>query len=325
LPDDGSDGAKEIVPKSKPVAYPSLSVESSEMRCQPSPSFSLAVFLSPALSLSLSLSLRKSLLQLFLFALLLPGPVVWAQMLEIISPKATVKVSLKEMREKLETHLIKIDDPVYGATKEYDAFYLPDVLQLAGADAPQADDELVLTAVDGYAPNMSFDKLKAHKAYLAYQEHATPGRFGMLEHGKAKISPWPFYLVWGEGKSIKEDLPWPYQLVKIEVVNLAKKFPHLIPGKAPAASDEMKGFALFRAQCLRCHSINLEGGEVGPELNIPKNVTEYWKKDTLEALIKDASSFRAKSKMPAFPSLSREQIDQILAYLKAMKKYKTNQ
>ena len=83
-----------------------------------------------------------------------------------------------------------------------------------------------------------------------------------------------------------------------------------------------KGFVTFKNHCIRCHSLNLQGGEVGPELNSPKNVTEYWEKSTLRAFIRDASSFRFKDKMPAFPNLKESDLDEILEYLAYMKDHK---
>ena len=129
-------------------------------------------------------------------------------------------------------------------------------------------------------------------------------------------------MIWDEGVKIKEQVPWPYQLVKIEVVDWAAKYPLVVPLKSASGSPEMQGFAIFKAQCIRCHSINLQGGEVGPELNIPQNITEYWKTDVLKAFIKNSAAFRAKSKMPVFESLSEKQVDLVVAYLKAMKGFK---
>jgi mono/diheme cytochrome c family protein len=244
-----------------------------------------------------------------------------AQNLDIITPKKTTALPLADMRAKLKTYTVKIDDPVYKAIKEYDAFALQDVLQLAGAEAGESADEIVFGTVDGYAPNMPFALLKDHRALVAYQEHSTPGRFAMVNQGKAKISPWPFYLVWEDG--IKAgDVPWPYQLIKIEVVNWRQKYPNVAPEGAKPGSNEMKGFVIFKAECIRCHSINLQGGDLGPELNAPQNVTEYWKSDVLRDYIKDNSTFRYKSKMPAFTKLKSEQLDQLMAYLKHMKNHK---
>jgi mono/diheme cytochrome c family protein len=247
---------------------------------------------------------------------------LFAQNLEVVTPKKKMTFTLDQLKAKLKSQTVKIDDPVYGKTKEYDAFLLQDVLQLAGLTGKDKADELVLTAADGYSPNVTFAKVKEHKGYLAYQEHATPGRFALVAQGKAMISPWPFYLVWEEGTALKDQVPWPYQLVKLELVDWAQKYPQVIPHNAASGSAEMKGFALFKAECIRCHSVNLQGGDLGPELNVPQNITEYWKPDVLKSYIQNVAAFRAKSKMPAFTRLTDDELNQILAYLKSMAAYK---
>ena len=84
----------------------------------------------------------------------------------------------------------------------------------------------------------------------------------------------------------------------------------------------MKGFVMFKNDCIRCHSINLQGGDVGPELNAPQNVTEYWRPEVLRDFIRDAPGFRFKSKMPSFSHLKSEQLDHLIAYLTHMKTFK---
>jgi mono/diheme cytochrome c family protein len=79
---------------------------------------------------------------------------------------------------------------------------------------------------------------------------------------------------------------------------------------------------VFKENCIGCHSINLVGGDLAPELNVPKNVTEYWRADDIRALVRDASSFRARSKMPPFPQLGAGDIDDLLHYFAAMKSQK---
>ena len=108
-------------------------------------------------------------------ALTLGSMTAQTQTLEIAGPKQSVKFSLRELKRKLKSQSIRVDDPVYKKSMTYDAFALPEVLALAGLKAGDKADELVFTALDGYAPNMEFATLKERKAYLAYQEHGRPG------------------------------------------------------------------------------------------------------------------------------------------------------
>jgi len=226
--------------------------------------------------------------------------------------------TLKELRKRLKPVTVAIEDPVYHAKKEFEGFALNEVLALGGIDAESAHDELVFTAKDGYSPNTAFENLRKHKAILAFRERG--GRpFGKVAQGKAMVSPAPYYVVWEEGKALETQVPWPYQLVRIEAVQFSKKYAKIFPAGEKPESGVMKGFLRFKNECIRCHSVNLEGGDLGPELNAPRNVTEYWDRKTLLAFISDPTKFRYKSKMPPFPQLKGEEIDQVLDYLAYMK------
>jgi mono/diheme cytochrome c family protein len=241
-----------------------------------------------------------------------------------------IKLSLTELKKKLPTVQVQVDDPVYSPPRKFDAFRLEDLLKLLGA-APTSADEVVFQAVDGYAPSISRAKLEGHAAFLAYQEHgwskqkgAHGGkeRFEKIRQGKAWISPAPFYLLWADGKKLGEEYPWPYQLVKIEFVSFREKYAKIYPQTA-ADSSEMRGFTTFKTDCIRCHSLNLVGGDIGPELNTPKNVLEYWDEKTLRAFIKDSSSFRARDKMPPFSNLTDANIDDIFSYFRYLKEHRS--
>lgn len=238
---------------------------------------------------------------------------------ELIGPSKSASMSVDALRSRMKIHTVSIEDPVYNTKKKYDGFLLSEVLQQVTGNGEPLD-EIVFTSKDGYSPNMSADTLKKHKGYLVYQEHDKP--FEKITQGKARLDPGPFYVVWEEGRKIEHEVPWPYQVVKIEAVDFKKKFPKIFPHNATA--NELKGFNLFKSQCLRCHSVNLEGGDVGPELNVPKNITEYWEPKILKEFIRHPSSFRAKSKMPDFAILAPADVDHVLAYLRKMKSQKTH-
>ncbi|MGE0617147.1 MAG: cytochrome c family protein [Bacteriovoracia bacterium] len=242
-----------------------------------------------------------------------------ANTLEVVIAGKSAKYSLVDLKKNLPVKTLEIDDPVYGKAKKFDAFALVDLLKHAGWDEKATTEEIVFTAKDGYAPNTTFEKIQKHKGYVAFQEHGTRLKFGKVKQGKAMVSPAPYYLVWEEGRALGEAVPWPYQMVKIEAVNFAQKYDQLYPVGKDKASEEYKGFALFKDQCLRCHSINLQGGDLGPELNVPQNVTEYWSRGTLLKFIADASSFRARSKMPSFKNLKSEELEHLFEYLEFMK------
>jgi mono/diheme cytochrome c family protein len=272
------------------------------------------------------MTLRAAILFLSLSALS-PLNSVHAQSIEdaltLQAGSKTIKISLTQLKKKLPTVEVQIDDPVYNGIRKFDAFSLDEVLKLLG-EASSTADEVVFQAADGYAPSVSRVKLEGHHPFLAYQEHARSDgeRFQKVTQGKALLSPAPFYLIWKEGKSIGEEYPWPYQLVKIELVRFKEKYAKIFPTQVKPDSSEIRGFTIFKNQCIRCHSVNLVGGDIGPELNTPKNVLEYWNEKTLRAFIKNPSSFRAKDKMPPFSHLSEQDIDGVFSYFRYLQKHR---
>ena len=82
------------------------------------------------------------------------------------------------------------------------------------------------------------------------------------------------------------------------------------------------GQALFLVQCLPCHKLNGAGAaDVGPDLNLPQNPTEYLTPQGLHDLIRNPKAVRTwpGQAMPALSDyLSDGEIDLIIAYLKHM-------
>jgi mono/diheme cytochrome c family protein len=246
-----------------------------------------------------------------------------AQSLDIQLPDQKVSWTLADIKQKVPVQQIKLFDPVYNSDKSFEGVSLLQLLKAAGYKQGQSADEVVLTASDGYAPSMPLDFLLDDQAVLVFAETGKKDfDFAPVAQGKAMVSPALFYLIWKQGKAVEKTRPWPYQLVKLELVSFQQRYPKLYPTNAAQNSAAYQGFLLFKQSCISCHSINLQGGELGPELNAPKNVTEYWTEDHLKAFIPNASGYRYKSKMPTFPQLSSQDIDHLVAYLKHMKGYK---
>jgi mono/diheme cytochrome c family protein len=82
------------------------------------------------------------------------------------------------------------------------------------------------------------------------------------------------------------------------------------------------GQALFVIQCLPCHKLNGAGAaDVGPDLNLPQNPTEYLTPQGLHDLIRNPKSVRTwpAQSMPALADyLSDRDIELVIAYLEHM-------
>ena len=87
----------------------------------------------------------------------------------------------------------------------------------------------------------------------------------------------------------------------------------MVPNVADKNSTVYKGFEIFKARCVRCHSINGEGGKIGPNLNAPKNILEYRTTYMVKEFIKNPSKYRF-TQMPDHNDLSDEELDSLIDY-----------
>jgi len=233
---------------------------------------------------------------------------------------ATLTLPGNERLSNLQIHRVIVPaDPAFQREMRYQAWSLADVLSLLPAvESLAGGDETAISfvAADGYratAPLRSVWEARK-RGYVAFRDLGAGARkWKAFRAGKSRITPAPFYLVWTGAKD--PSLPWPYQLVRIELAPLGEAFARAFP-RNPAARP---GFEVFRANCMSCHSLNLAGGSVGPELNVPRNVTEYWIAGELAPYVRNASAFHFRARMPAFESLTERQIADVVRYLRAMK------
>jgi mono/diheme cytochrome c family protein len=137
---------------------------------------------------------------------------------------------------------------------------------------------------------------------------------------RRQVDPGPAYVVWqGEGRSDAHRYPWPYQLVAIELVDLAERFPHAVP-PTDADADARTGWEIFSRECISCHAVNGDGGRVGPELNVPRSIVEYRPAEQIRAYVRNPQAFRYTT-MPAHLHFSEADLDALLAYLRLMSRY----
>ncbi|MCB0569623.1 MAG: cytochrome c [Phaeodactylibacter sp.] len=251
-----------------------------------------------------------------------PASAGQATMQDAAPPPSLELPTLREDDELLAAIDITIPfGPGGQEAREYRAIALEKVLRshYGGLlDGPTAD-SMVLSFIckDGYSPFLPLKQAMDAHGYLAFKAHNAPMGKDWPD-SLAEAYP-PFYLVWDVPRDSVSDYPWPYGLERIQLVRQATAYSAAYPGSDKRA---LEGFEVFRAKCLKCHSINKVGGSIGPEFNYPKNLTEYWDKADVKAFVRDPQSFRYNSEMKEHPSLSDEQFDAIWAYLLYMKAHK---
>ncbi len=194
----------------------------------------------------------------------------------------------------------------------------------------QAADEVLITCLDGYQPVIPVQRFLQRRAWFAFERVGHPSFSIEKEEssGAKQVMLAPAYLVWDSAHDTRiradSDFAWPYQISGLELVVFSERFSRVLPPNGSTQSVQT-GFRNFRAHCLKCHSVNGQGGRVGPELNFPTNATEYLTRVHLRRWIADPVSVRWGTKMPPLRLPKEEQgavIESVLDYLETMRSKK---
>ena len=263
---------------------------------------------------------------LFIFSLLSCNQIKEQKVEATSIAQAEIKLDLLDLdaKNKLgeDTIVTIVNDPVYHKTKKYKAvsasLLLEKEIDLTKIDIKNT--KIVFKCIDGYKPEMPLELFLKAKPFLAFEDVDTPKgtKWETIFKNGNQMDAAPFYIVY-ESVSVKNShYKWPYNLVKIYLEPLNKSTKELFPVNNTKLES---GYTLFQNQCITCHAINGIGGTMGPELNYPKSVTEYWKENELVDYIVNPASFRNKVKMPTL-GITKQQSQEIVDYLKYMSKKK---
>lgn len=246
---------------------------------------------------------------------------VWAAQLTIELGVTTRSFDSAQLLARSDVREIEIPaDVAFKRTMRYRAVPLRALLAGAGPE-----DHLLFVAADGFSapiPMSLIDNRRGSSAWLAIEDPAHP--WPPLP-GKAQGAG-PFYVVWTQpGLAGIGPERWPYQLAAIRrQAPPADRFPMLAPDPALSAKDPVRrGFAVFQAQCLACHTLNGGGdAQLGPDLNLPHGPTEYLGDAFLRLYLRDPQALRRwpQARMPGFAVevLPEGDLDALLAYLHHM-------
>jgi mono/diheme cytochrome c family protein len=273
---------------------------------------------------------HKNLVTLILMALFLISPRSYAK--DARADLTIVQGASKHVLTQLDFRQLQVDsvivnDPVYKKHKRYAGYWLSDIFAYEGIHADR-DTVWTFTALDGYKASIAVADIQKYgvKAFVAIEDLDRQEGWEKIQQGKEWVSPGPYYVVWQtplEDATPQVKLPWPYQVVEISIHKADDGLQKLITDSTGQSASVKQGYKIFQQNCTSCHSLNLEGGVLGPELNVPRNILEYEDRKFLKAFIGSPSSFRARSKMPSFnKTLSTEEIDAVLDYLNWMGQHK---
>lgn len=228
---------------------------------------------------------------------------------------------------------VKVFEFHQNKERAYRAIDLKKLFDKVYGEGWRKEEDVVFRCADGFEPVLPVELLLTREPWLAV-DTADGDAFAIAAEGsKAAVPFGPFYLIWKNlGKpSVLADgaRDWPYQVVAVDFLRFADKYPKLAP-PAHANRSVREGFALYRAHCANCHTLNGEGATAaGVELNRPVSVARYWRRDYLLQWIENPAKVRETAKMPPYVTSTthplpkveeRRQIENIVRYLEAMAK-----
>lgn len=213
-------------------------------------------------------------------------------------------------------------DPVYQSRKHYRGITFSRFLKRNGHEPTTMSPDTFVQFIckDGYNPVAPLAVLVRDGAFLATGDLDAPSDQNWLQfkYGTSQRDPGMFYLVWSHTTATSDGHPWPYGITGLRIGGVDA----LLGPALPKAERFQQGFTLFRENCMMCHSVNGVGGTIGIDLNVPRNVFEYWQDDKIPAMVANPAAFRRNAKMPRFDQLGSQAIADILAYVKYMKGHK---
>ena len=240
--------------------------------------------------------------------------------------KGVLKKSIHDdtLRSSKNTARIAVIEPHESQLISYKGVPFSELMDQSIGTSWREADEILFTCTDGYQPSIPVAKFKRFKAWLVWgREDGKPFQVTNKLHGNEHVTLGPYYLVWDNNHN--EELlrdgadDFPYQIVSLDLISFKDKFAKIAP---PPGADVNEGFLLYRKYCMKCHTLNGEGGAKGPELKTMDFVGAK-QRAIFRRWILAPQEIRKGTTMPAFgPHLKdREQrADKILDYLARMTK-----
>lgn len=212
---------------------------------------------------------------------------------------------------KKKVQIIVDDHPNYKRAIRYEGVNFVRFMYALGRKITKSD-VVIITCTDGYRPVLKGEYFEDGRAILAYKEIkpavrvTKDGRWTKVKMEDEYVYPGPYYMVWPSQKGHSHS--WPYQIQKIEIKK-KKDFVEFSRIK-PKSNDAMKGFAVFKAKCIKCHSIKY----VGPKGKAPDlaYAMGYRTKNFVRHRIR-----KGQGKMPPFSKamISDSDIEEVIKYL----------
>ena len=214
-----------------------------------------------------------------------------------------------------DTVIVTFDHP-RKQNSQYEGVAFQPILQYL-IDQYQLTEEVMFTFIckDGYIASNSLQTLlDAEGGYIVWADLKNDNSTqwsDSLQHFA------PYYLTWDSIPYDDHSVVWPYGWTELRI-----RFDDPYRSLIPTEKRLVQGFELYKRHCIKCHSLNGLGGDLGPEFNIPMNITEYWKRNMILKYVKNPSAVRLHSKMYPISSLDDSDINLVIDYLEYIRDYK---
>jgi mono/diheme cytochrome c family protein len=232
---------------------------------------------------------------------------------------------LAALKTLAEPRAMRVLEPYEQREVAFRALRLDRVLDAVYGESWRGEEEILFTCRDGYQPTVPVARALEHAGWLAFAREGADFALEKRESGRLqRVEIGPFYLIWENLADApmrdEGDYGWPYQLVGIDLIRVRDRFPKLAPPEG-AGPNAQRGLHEFRVHCSRCHPLNGEGGQIGPELNAAANPAgrrdPEWLRHWISAPSEIAPNTRMEPLNPALPDRDRV-VAAIVAYLQAM-------
>lgn len=243
--------------------------------------------------------------------------------------KLQLALPLAVLQKRVNGSQPRVNDPLQQATVVYEGMATEQVLDSLYGTAWRSAATVALRTATGLPALVPSARLQEHRSFLVWRRMDRPDFVLARKGARGPATPaGPLYLVWeniqDEASRREGALGWVPGVQAIDLVDERADGEALkLADGAPA--EVVGGAELFRSQCLQCHTLNGVGNPVGPELNYPVSVTEYFAGDWLAKYIDRPSQVRHGATMPGLAAdlPQRDQaLVQLVAYLRYMAQHK---
>lgn len=243
--------------------------------------------------------------------------------------KLQLALPLAVLQKRVNGSQPRVNDPLQQATVVYEGMATEQVLDSLYGTSWRSAATVALRTAAGLPVLVSSQRLQEHRSFLVWRRMDRPDFVVARKGVRGPATPaGPLYLVWeniqDEASRREGALGWVPGVQAIDLVDARADAEALkLPADAPAAVAA--GAQLFRSHCLQCHTVNGVGNPVGPELNYPVSVTEYFAEPWLLKYLDRPAAVRHGSAMPGLPGDLSERdkaLQHLVAYLRYMADHK---